>query len=363
MPHLKKAIVLFKYRSSWEHFLLDKLSHSFNINVIYLDELIRRYGFSTSISEINALVRNGKIEFIFIDAEFYPAVDKQYIESLSNEVVKIAVYFDDILMHDFNAITSSAVDVVLVADPIAALKYREKGIASYYFPLESSAKFFKKCSKKSIDVLFFGDLEKADRREWVSFLKSAGVSLTVVGPHDGFVSFEELASIISSSRIVLDLSKSSNMCVQNLHDASRRGVDYFCYYYQMKGRAIMAGLSGVCCISERTPAIGLLFSEDEVPTFANRQECLNLIQLLLGSEKMLSSCADKLSSKVSLLYEDSPLMKRLEPLLAKRDVPLECSNKLPIWYKNKVLVAKLKIALSVFKRKIQPWAADNSPAR
>ncbi len=114
---------------------------------------------------------------------------------------------------------------------------------------------------------FFGSLDKADRREWVTFLEANGVKVDVVGNGVNMVSFEEMAALIRSSKIVLDLSKSSNMCGVSLHDNSKRNEDFFCYYHQMKGRAIMAGLAKTCCVSEYAPALRLIFDDDELPVF------------------------------------------------------------------------------------------------
>jgi len=351
------ALLVSKFKSSWEHFLVNKLSLCFDLDIFYLDDFHRASCvFSDSISYIKKLVVEKQITHLFLDVEFYPSVDVAFVKALDTpSVVVVMLFFDDLLMHDFNSITASSADVVLSADPISVLRFKEKGIPSYFFPLEGDKNCFSssRATDKDIDVLFFGSILKADRAQWLSYLISNGISVISVGPGSDYVSFEELSDLMSRSKIILDLSKSSLMSSKSIHDNSRPYRSFFSYYYQLKGRVIMAGLSGTCCVSEYSPALRLLFGEHEVPAFTTLSECLLLLKDLLSNPSKIYALASNLSDKVHSEYEDSVVMSKLHPVLVKKVRPLVLANSPPLWYKCKVFLSRVKILLFSLKCSIR----------
>ena len=123
--------------------------------------------------------------------------------------------FDDNILHEMNAITANACDLVLTHCPLSVKKYEEKGYEVFFMPCESDGDIFKNHNlKKEIDVLFFG-LINQDRKEFLDYIKNSGISLKLIGESTDFVPLKELPKIISKAKIVLNLSKSTGKTVLN----------------------------------------------------------------------------------------------------------------------------------------------------
>lgn len=70
---MKKAILLSKFQSSWEQFLIKKLSCEFDLDVYYFNKILPSKGISGSITYINKLIEKD-VEVLFLDVEFYPCM-------------------------------------------------------------------------------------------------------------------------------------------------------------------------------------------------------------------------------------------------------------------------------------------------
>ena len=68
--------------------------------------------------------------------------------------------------------------------------------------------------------------------------------------------------MISKSKIVLNLSKSRSESVKNYSSEN-----IYKFFYQFKGRILIAGLNGALCVSEYSPGQELIFNDNEIPFF------------------------------------------------------------------------------------------------
>ena len=126
-----------------------------------------------------------------------------------------------------NAITANACDLVLSHCPFSIKKYEEKGYEAYFMPCESDGDILKNYNlEKEIDVLFFGDLTLY-RKEFVDYIAESGISIKKIGYDTKFASDEELAEIISKSKIVLNLSRTKGRSVINY-----ASEDVYKFFYQ-----------------------------------------------------------------------------------------------------------------------------------
>ena len=346
-----RALVLFKFPSNWNHILITKLSHDFDLASVCLLDLIKAHGLVRAVDAINRIIAEKDIDVVFIDVEFFPVVDQRFLSRIEGHVIKVMLCFDDLLMHEFNAITAADADLVLTCDPVSVLRYREEGIPSEFFVLEGDLGLYHPTgASRDIDVLFFGSLDKADRREWVEYLRQNGVAVKVIGDGATFVPFDGMADIISRSKLVLNLSK-TDLTETSLAICSRQCPDYVSYKFQLKARPFMAGLCTTACISEQAPALSLIFSEEEVPTFRTKSECLVMIRKVLHDEARCEHHAQRLHEKVIGHYEDRVLMKQLCPNIVKRSDPICHAAQLPRWYRRRVAVAQRKY------RRLRDWCA------
>ena len=298
------CLLVFKFRSKWNHHLISKLQYAYDVIDIYANELFQLDGSRGLLKSINQLIQDKSVSLVFFDIDFYMLLDNSIIDGVDDSVKKIAVTFDDLVMHDLNAITADACDMVLSGDPLSVLRYREKNMAAEYLTLEASGDLYcKKTMKKDIEVLHFGGIDKADRREYIEFLQSKGIDICLIGSGSKYIDAELLPEYICRSKLVINFSKTDFFTTSSFDVA---GVQD--YYLQFKGRVIEAGLCGTACVSEVSPAMSLLFAEEEVPTFSTKEGCYEIILKLLADDRLRESYASRLHGKTLEKYEDSVLM-------------------------------------------------------
>jgi len=335
----KKVLILFKYPWHWNKFMINKISKFYDVEHLYVDN-IKDKNFSEITEEINNFIKSKKIEIVFFDVDYFRFINFYFIEKIKN-VKKILMTFDDYELHEINSLTAFACDLVLSFCPLSVLKYKEKGFQAHQMILEGDGNIFKNHNKKKeIDVLFFGGLS-SDRENFLDFIKKNGVSVVTVGKESGnFVSDEELSKIISRSKIVLNLSKSTWGAVRNYPSDK-----LYEYYYQFKGRVVIAGLCGTACVSEFFPTCDLLFGKNTVPTFYSKEECLNILKKILSDKNILDSHTSKLSSICQNLYEDKknfrPIFNAIENLKIQKPSFIQ----IPYWYQR--ICAKMIILRNI----------------
>lgn len=301
------CLIVYKFPQRWHWHLEKKLSQAFRIHRLYAREALLESGSVGLVKEINDIVQKTSAKIVMFDTDYFAAVDADVIRSVSPGAIRVLMTFDDLVLHDHNAITASACDLVFTSDPVSALRYREKGIDAEYMTLEASKDVYTaKDLRRDIDILFFGSLKKADRKLYVDYLVNHGLEVCVIGGEHGEVSMEELVDYINRSKIVLNLSKTGA-----IPDALYGQTHYSHTYYQLKGRVIEAGLCATPCLSEYAPSLELLFTESEVPMFRTPEECFAKATELLKSETLRLGYASRLHDKVMRCYEDSAQMPLL----------------------------------------------------
>ena len=156
----KKALIIFKAQWDWNKFIINKISKFYETEYLYLDKIKKNY--LDTISEINNLVEEKKIETVFFDVDYQKFINLFFIDKIKN-VKKVMMTLDNYERHNINMITACSCHAVM-SDSISVLKYKEIGIPAYTWFLESDGSFYKDLKlKKDIDVLFFGKQNK-DRR-------------------------------------------------------------------------------------------------------------------------------------------------------------------------------------------------------
>ena len=110
----------------------------------------------------------------------------------------------------------------------------------------------------------------------------------------------------------------------------------------------MAGLCNTLCITEFNPSIYMMYNKDEIPSFKNKEECLNIINDFLNNEEKLSITTKKFHQK-SILYGDSQYIKNISNFI--NSIPIKKNKRFitPIWYNLIFLKQSLRLR---FKRTI-----------
>ena len=337
----KKVLFLFKYPWHWNKFVINKLSKFYQVEHLYIDK-IQNKNFSETINEINNFIKAKNIEIVFFDVDYFRFMNFYFIKKIQN-AKKILVTWDDYELHEINSLTAAACHLVLSSCPLSVLKYKEKGIQAHQIILEGDGDIFKNHNqKKDIDVLFFGGLGVSpDRKNLIDFIKKQGISISVVGKETkSFATDEELSKLVSRSKIVLNLSKSTWGAVRNY---PTHGI--YKFYYHFKGRVVIAGLCGTACVSEFFPACELLFGKNVVPTFYTKEECVEILKKILNDPSALENYTKKLSSICWNFYEDKKNFKPIYDSIEKIQLNKSELIEIPYWYQR--ICAKMIILRNI----------------
>ena len=322
-----KVLIIFKYlRDQWNTPIINKFSNYYDTQYLYISDY-KNKNYTEIVEEINNLIKSKDIEIVVFDVDYFKFINFFFIESIKVKK-KIIWTGDDFELHDLNAITASACDLVLTTCPLSALKYREKGYDSLVLHGEDGKINNSQNLKKEIDVLFFGVITH-DRKEILDYIASEGILLKNIGHPEHALQLpkDELLKFISKSKIILNLSKSRTTSVRNY-----ASENIYKFYYQFKGRIIMAGLNGVACVSEYSPGQELFFTEDEVPTFFTKEECVKVLKKILENDELLAKYTNKFTTKVCNLYEDKKIFESIYKTIEKPSRERVKLVKIPYWY-------------------------------
>ena len=338
----KKVLIIFKYAHQWNLNVIDKFSNYYDTEFLYISNFKNR-NFTETVNDINNLIKSKNIEIVVFDVDYFRFINFFFIKKI-NSKKKIIMIGDDSDQHEFHAITANACDLVLNSDPLAVLKYKEKGYEAFFLHFESSKLSKNNESKKEIDVLFYGHITP-DRKIILDYIAKEGISLKNVGHEDNITMLpqDKLLNLISKSKIVLNLSKTRSTVLLNYASES-----VYKFYYQFKGKLMVAGLHGAACVSEYSPGQALLFSEEEVPTFFTKEECAMILKKLLNNDELLTKYTNKYTSKICDLFEEKKSFEIIYNAIKKSNHRKVELIKIPYWYlrmsAKQILLKNLKLS-------------------
>ena len=338
----KKVLIIFKYAHQWNLNVIDKFSNYYDTEFLYISNFKNR-NFTETVNDINNLIKSKNIEIVVFDVDYFRFINFFFIKKI-NSKKKIIMIGDDSDQHEFHAITANACDLVLNSDPFAVLKYKEKGYEAFFLHFESSKLSKNNESKKEIDVLFYGHITP-DRKIILDYIAKEGISLKNVGHEDNITMLpqDKLLNLISKSKIVLNLSKTRSTVLLNYASES-----VYKFYYQFKGKLMVAGLHGTACVSEYSPGQALLFSEEEVPTFFTKEECAKILKKLLNNDELLTKYTNKYTSKICDLFEEKKSFEIIYNAIKKSNHRKVELIKIPYWYlrmsAKQILLKNLKLS-------------------
>lgn len=151
--------------------------------------------------------------------------------------------------------------------------------------------------QKTIDVSFIGNVNKANRREYIDFLKENGINIQTygAGSDNGFISHQEMMHIINASKINLNFTDSalSDGFDFNTNTNFSIGIKLHSRIQQAKGRLIEIYLTNSFCLSQDGKGTRVLFDDERI-LFNTKEELLEKIQYYLSHEEETCRIAQEL---------------------------------------------------------------------
>ena len=327
-----------------------KFLMQYKTKIIFISDYLKENNHSIAKS-INNVIKKENISIVLFQGDGLSIMDVKFIKLIDSKVKKGMLVWDDMMYHYTNRITASACDFILSGCPLSVIKFQELGYKTFWLPVESNGSIFKDLKEKKIhDVLFFGR-QKNNRSENIKYLKENNIKVFECGPYDEISNtFEKLNKLINQSKIVINFTEQDNTRY------NYNPLSSFKNHYSIKGRAYYTGLCGTLCISEYNPAAELLFDNNELPYFKNKEECLKIIQDFLSNNSKLIEATDKYKKKC-MQYEDSIYIKKIKEFIdgiyqEKEEIKVN----LPLWYefiffkKNIMLRFRQNKFLSFFRQ-------------
>jgi len=309
-----------------DEFWHEKFKHKYYVETLFINDHLN-FTNDKIIKLINNIIEKNNIKTILFEGDHAHIIDIRFIRNISNKVKKGIFLGDDMVWHLVNLISAQECDFVLTSEPISVLKFKELGLETFYVPIEANGKIFKDHKlKKIFDVLHFGR-QKTIRKDYINFLEKNGVRVKSVSPYDEESNtMEKLANLISQSKIIINFAQSAN---GNRHF---NHLKIFESFYQTKGRIQIAGISNVLCVSEYSASSELLYTNNEVPFFKSKEECLEKIKFYLSNENELKKATEKFHLK-NLEFEDSKYIIQIKKFIDSIKIKDKKNFKTPIWYK------------------------------
>ena len=351
---LSTAVFVSKMEQRWHGLFKEKFSRHYDLRTVYILGHVREQGYAAFVDWLNAYIRGTDARLIFLDIEFFFGFGIDLILRITKDVRIVLTTFDDIVFHEMNYINALGCDLVTCVDPLAVLKYREKGMKAELLFLENSRMPFDEFQEtvKDIDVLFFGDLTKSGRSAFIEGLIASGIEVRVhCSAMNGELSYSELAHLISRSKVVLNLSQT--------HTVMKRPEAFVPVwsFLQFKGRVIEAGLGRAACVSEYAPSIEYLFGNETVLMFRTEEECAEIIRGLLDNPVRLAELSARLREMVLASFEQEGQVQRLVDVIGKA---VAVEKVAPKWVPYRYIVAMTMARFLTVRRPLGVWLRDLS---
>ena len=208
-------------------------------------------------------------------------------------------------------------DYLLPFTPTQAL-YENYGINTITLYSVYNKSMFKDLSlEKTIDVSFIGNVNKANRREYIDYLKDNGINIQTYGngSDNGFINHEEMMKVINSSKINLNFTESSisDKFDFNSNTNFTLSTRINSRIQQAKGRLTEIYLTNSFCLSEDGPGTRALIDDNRI-IFTSKEDLVSKIQMYLQNTKQCDIITQELH-KLVLQFDAKERFKVILPQL------------------------------------------------
>lgn len=185
------------------------------------------------------------------------------------------------------------------------------------YSLYNKNMFISKKLKKEIDVSFTGNLNKANRKEYIEYLQQNGINVKTYGAGSkyGFIKHAEMMKVINSSKINLNFTDSaySTHFDFNTNTNFTLGTKINSRIQQAKGRLIEIHLTNSFCLSQEGKGTRDLFDDDRI-IFTTKEDLLEKINYYLQQEEKRETIAQELYQQ-ALKFDAANRFKKILPLI------------------------------------------------
>ena len=287
----------------------------------YRDEV-----FNVGIKEVErnilSKVENGSYDFVLLS--LYESSYELLISFLNqvNEFSPLALLLgdDEIYLTTQSIYFAHHVDVVITSDFIGRFIYDQIGTPSVYYALPALDLDAPPVMEKDIDVSFVGDCTKADRMEYISYLRDNGIEVKTFGRggEGGYVSREEYRRIFSRSRINLNFTKSSVPRDVIKYEPWRQSVR------QVKGRPLEIVKNNGFCLTENVFGLEqILEPKKEIDVFEDKYQLLDKVSYYLGNPDKVAAMSELADNRIKSDFDEighleSAFLKVYESIQSER---------------------------------------------
>ena len=299
---MERVLFIFKDKPWYINHIKMKFLNHFELKYFFISKKIS-FSREEIIFLINKIIYKNKIKKVFFDIDYTSYINKNFVSKI-NSKHKIAFSFDteENIIKINNSI--SAFSHFLTAEPKLVKKF-EKKIKCFFFPLETSKKYFKKINtKKKYDIFFFGEV-KADRKSYIHELRKLRLSKKILINTKNKINDAKLNKIINESKITINFSKGVSKNSNKFYD-------------QFKGRIITSGLAGTFCLSEKYLSSKILFKTN-YPSFSNERDMRKKINLLIKKKNYLNNITS-LFVKDCNKFSDKIYIKKVLNFLSQKNI-------------------------------------------
>jgi hypothetical protein len=273
-----------------------------NVETIDLQYLWKKYSLKKINTIILEIVKNRKIDIVFIGLDYRIVLDTNTLFKLKRHTLLVCYIGDD--EHYANTIYNTYCqffDLILCANYFPYLKYTHMGLNANFFPSGYASADFEKIKKvKTKDVIFVGSTNhKVNRSRYLEYIDANKIDLGVYGSgsENGILDRYQMYNAFWSAKINLNFVGISevNMFDQNFKSHLR--------FRQIKGRCQEIALSGGFILCEYVPGIEKLFMiDEEISIFKNENELLEKINYYLNNESKRKMMAKKANIRAQKDY-------------------------------------------------------------
>jgi hypothetical protein len=216
---------------------------------------------------------------ICLDLDLLNKIKNDHGTKLIGYHADVPEYFDSYFVY-----VSQLYDMVLVDDYSELSRYHNYGyIAKNFYHGISQEYFVKSNTERNIDISFVGRMDRPGRKELFHLLQNKGFSVAIYGfgTRGGYISSEEMMSVYSRSKIVLNLTSVSTSIPFFERDKTINNR-----IKQAKGRILEGMASGAFILTEPAFSLSVIGNDGkDFVIFNSHNDLVEKLQYYLENSK------------------------------------------------------------------------------